>query len=175
MLSDLIIHFYFSGVTKPASVEQPILIVIILGFVQQFVPEFSAADLTWVRAMKSSKFGVLNCQCWTVMMASKVKSTFASLVKTKPTPAFIGKVCYNISYLSLFLIYKLTFVWMIKEFPSWSLLSHFIRCLSHMLNKSGLEFDCLSCGWFQSDRRIMIQTQFVQSQPFLLVHYFGKF
>ena len=85
-----------SGVAKPASVEQPELIAIVLGFVQQFVPEFSAADIIWVRSMKTSKLGVLNTQCRSVVMASKVRSTFASLVKANPIPAFIGKVIFVI-------------------------------------------------------------------------------
>ena len=78
--------------TKPNTVDQPILIGIVLQFVQQFVPDFVASDITWVRSMKASKFGVLNIQCRSVVMASRVQSTFASLVKTKPVPAFIGKV-----------------------------------------------------------------------------------
>ena len=82
----------FSGIAKPVSVEQPELIAVVLGFVQQFVPEFTAAEVIWVRSMKTSKLGVLNVQCRSVVMASKVRSTFASLVKTKPVPAFIGKV-----------------------------------------------------------------------------------
>ena len=68
------------------------MIDIVLRFVQQFVPEFSAADISWVRSMKASKFGVLNIQCRTVVMAARVRSTFAALVKAKPVPAFIGKV-----------------------------------------------------------------------------------
>ena len=87
----LIEYYNLSGITKPTSVEQPVLIDIVLRFVQ-FVPDFSAADIAWVRSMKTSKFGVLNTQCRSVVMASRVKSTFASLVKTKPIPAFIGKV-----------------------------------------------------------------------------------
>ena len=82
----------FSGIAKPASVEQPELIAIVLGFVQKFVPEFSAADIIWVRSMRTSKLGVLNVQCRSVVMASKVRSTFASLVKSTPVPVFIGKV-----------------------------------------------------------------------------------
>ena len=82
----------FSGIAKPVSVEQPELIAVVLGFVQQFVPEFTAAEVIWVRSMKTSKLGVLNTQCRSVVMASKVRSTFASLVKAKPVPAFIGKV-----------------------------------------------------------------------------------
>ena len=82
----------FSGIAKPASVEQPELIAIVLGFVQNFVPEFSAADIVWVRSMRTSKLGVLNVQCRSVVMASKVRSTFASLMKSTPVPVFIGKV-----------------------------------------------------------------------------------
>ena len=82
----------FKGVPKPASVEQPELIAVVLGFIQNFVPEFSAADIIWVRSMRTSKFGVLNVQCRSIVMASKVRSTFASLVKSTPVPAFIGKV-----------------------------------------------------------------------------------
>lgn len=86
---------------KPASIDQPYLINVVLDFVQKFVPDFNSGDLVWVRSTKTSKFGVLNCQCRSVMRASMVRSTFASIVKTKPTPAFIGKVCnrsfnYNI-------------------------------------------------------------------------------
>ena len=86
------LFFIFTGVAKPASVEQPELIAIVLNFVQQFDPEFTAAEIIWVRSMKTSKLGVLNIQCRSVVMASKVRSTFASLVKAKPVPAFIGKV-----------------------------------------------------------------------------------
>ena len=84
--------FFFLGVGKTNSVEQPILIGIVLQFVQQFVPDFYASDISWVRSLKSAKFGVLNVQCRTVMAAARVRSTFASLVKTKPVPPFIGKV-----------------------------------------------------------------------------------
>lgn len=83
---------YYTGVAKPASVEQPELIAIVLGFVQNFVPEFTVAEIIWVRSMRTSKFGVLNVQCRSVVMASKVRSTFASLVKAKPVPSFVGKV-----------------------------------------------------------------------------------
>ena len=81
-----------SGITKPNSIEQPVLIGLVLQFVQQFVPDFYASDISWVRSLKSSRFGVLNVQCRTVLAAARVRSTFASLVKAKPVPAFIGKV-----------------------------------------------------------------------------------
>ena len=83
---------YSTGVEKPTSIDQPILIDIVLRFVQNFVPEFNAGDIAWVRSLKSSKFGILNCQCRTVVLASRIRSTFASLVKSTPIPAFIGKV-----------------------------------------------------------------------------------
>ena len=92
-MGNLIVFFVVIGVPKLASVEQPILIDIVLRFVQNFVPDFAASDITYVRSMKASKFGVLNVQCRTVVSAARVLSTFASLVKTKPTPSFIGKVC----------------------------------------------------------------------------------
>ena len=41
-------HLSFSGVAKPDSVEHPELIAVVLGFVQNFVPEFSAAEIVWV-------------------------------------------------------------------------------------------------------------------------------
>ena len=159
--------------TKPASVEQPILIGIVLQFVQQFVPEFSAADITWVRAMKSSKFGVLNCQCRTVMMASKVRSTFASLVKSKPTPGFIGKVFFSWILLWLIKVVNLYFhFWLVAFFlmirfycdPVLIACLFDSRCQSLSFNKSGLEFDCLSCAQSPRGRRIMIPMLFAQSQ-----------
>ena len=84
--------------TKPATVEQPLLITIVLQFVQQFVPEFVASDIIWVRSMKSSKVGVFNVQCRTVMAASRVRGTFASLVKSIPTPTFIGNVSIYLEF-----------------------------------------------------------------------------
>ena len=91
-MGNLIVFFVFIGVTKTASMEQPILIDIVLRFVQNFVPDFAASDITYVRSMKAYQFGVLNMQCRTVVSAARVLSTFALLVKTKPTPLLIGKV-----------------------------------------------------------------------------------
>ena len=90
----------FSGIAKPASVEQPELIAIVLGFVQNFVPEFSAADIIWVRSMRTSKLGVLNVQCRSIVCAGMVKSTFAGLVKQDVKPSYIG----NVSLMSLTMI-----------------------------------------------------------------------
>ena len=82
----------FSGITKPASFEQPYLAGIVVDYVQRFVNQFTATDLIWVRSMKASKMGVLNCQCRTVQMASTVRSTFASLIKSDAPPTYLGKI-----------------------------------------------------------------------------------
>ena len=74
---------------KPPSIEQKVLIGLVVGFVQNFVPECSPADLIWVRALKASKFAVLNVQCKSVVMATRVKSTFASIVKAAVKPPIL--------------------------------------------------------------------------------------
>ena len=74
------------------------MIAIVLGFVNNIVPEFSARDIVWVRSMKASKYGVLNCQCATVLMASRVRSEFASLVKQSNPPSFIGKTSISFAH-----------------------------------------------------------------------------
>ena len=94
----------FSGITKPASFEQPYLAGIVVDYVQRFVNQFTATDLIWVRSMKASKMGVLNCQCRTVQMASTIRSTFASLIKSDAPPTYncLHKNCYiAIAYATL--------------------------------------------------------------------------
>ena len=83
---------------KPPSIEQKVLIGLVVGFVQNFVPEFSPADLIWVRALKASKFAVLNVQCKSVVMATRVKSTFASIVKAAVKPHYIGDVSISFAH-----------------------------------------------------------------------------
>ena len=70
----------------------------VLGFVQKFLPDFAATDIIWVRSMKSSKFAVLNVQCRDVTVATRVKSTFAALVKSSNKPAFIGDVSISFAH-----------------------------------------------------------------------------
>ena len=70
----------------------------VLGFVQKFLPDFAATDITWVRSMKSSKFAVLNVQCRDVTIATRVKSTFAALVKSANKPAYIGDVSISFAH-----------------------------------------------------------------------------
>ena len=83
---------------KPVSVEQKVLFDMVLGFVQKFLPDFAATDMTWVRSMKSSKFAVLNIQCRNVPIATRVKSTFAALVKSTNKPAYIGDVSISFAH-----------------------------------------------------------------------------
>ena len=64
---------------KPTSVDQRVLINLVLGFVQNFLPDFAANHITYVRSNKSSRFAVLNVQCKSVPIATRVKSTFASI------------------------------------------------------------------------------------------------
>ena len=70
----------------------------VLGFVQKFLPDFAATDITWVRSMKSSKFAVLNVQCRDVTIATRVKSTFAAIVKSSNKPAYIGDVSISFAH-----------------------------------------------------------------------------
>ena len=70
----------------------------VLGFVQKFLPDFAATDITWVRSMKSSKFAVLNVQCRDVTVATRVKSTFAAIVKSANKPAYIGDVSISFAH-----------------------------------------------------------------------------
>ena len=48
--------------------------------------------------MKSSKFAVLNVQCRDVPVATRVKSTFAALVKSTNKPAYIGDVSISFAH-----------------------------------------------------------------------------
>ena len=84
--------------TKPTSVEQPTLISMVLRFVQNFLPDFSAAEIIWVRSMKASKFAVFNVQCRSVVSATRVKSTFASIVKSTNKPAYIKDISISFAH-----------------------------------------------------------------------------
>ena len=83
---------------KPVSVEQKVLFDMVLGFVQKFLPDFAATDMTWVRSMKSSKFAVLNIQCRNVPIATRVQSTFAALLKSTNKPAYIEDVSISFAH-----------------------------------------------------------------------------
>ena len=89
---------FLEGLPKPTSIEQPTLIGMVVGFVQNFLPDFSAAEIIWVRSMKASKFGVFNVQCRSVVSATRVKSTFASIVKSSTKPSYIGDVSISFAH-----------------------------------------------------------------------------
>ena len=84
--------------TKPTSIDQAHLAAIVVDYVQRFVNQFNATDLVWVRSMKTSKMGVLNCQCRTVQIASTVRSTFASLIKSATPPTYLGKISISFAH-----------------------------------------------------------------------------
>ena len=83
---------------KPTTVDQATLISMVLGFVQNFLPDFSGAEIIWVRSMKASKFAVFNVQCRSVVSATRVKSTFANLVKSTTKPSYIGDVSISFAH-----------------------------------------------------------------------------
>ena len=78
--------------------DQAHLAAIVVDYVQRFVNQFNATDLVWVRSMKASKVGVLNCQCRTVQIASSVRSTFASLIKSATPPTYLGKISISFAH-----------------------------------------------------------------------------
>ena len=78
--------------------DQAHLAAIVVDYVQRFVNQFNATDLVWVRSMKASKVGVLNCQCRTVQIASTVRSTFASLIKSATPPTYLGKISISFAH-----------------------------------------------------------------------------
>ena len=89
-----------SGVPKPANAEQPILIKIVVGVVRKMILAFNSSDIIYVRSLRNSKAGVLNVECRSIAVATAVKSTFASLVKSNNPPAYLKNV-------SLYVIYDL--------------------------------------------------------------------
>ena len=70
----------------------------VANYVDQFVKEFSADDIQYVRSMRSAKTSIYNVQCRSVTMANLVKSTFASLVKSDEPPEFLGNVSISYSH-----------------------------------------------------------------------------
>ena len=67
-------------------------------FVRQFLPTFSNDDIIYVRSLRSPKIGIFNVQCKNATIATLVKSTFASLVKSDDPPEFLGDVSIAYSH-----------------------------------------------------------------------------
>lgn len=86
----------FSGVPKPASADQPVLIKIVVGVVRKMISAFNSGDIVYVRSLRNSKAGVLNVECRSVAVATAVKSTFANLVKSANPPAYLKNVSKHV-------------------------------------------------------------------------------
>ena len=87
-----------AGHPKTRITDQPVLAAQVVRFVDQFVPDFVADDILYVRSMRSTKTGLFNVQCRSVTKAQLVKSTFASLVKSDNPPDFLGDVSISYSH-----------------------------------------------------------------------------
>ena len=70
----------------------------VVNFVSQFVPDFSADDVQYVRSMRSPKTSILNVHCRSVTRATLVKSTFASLVKSDEPPEYLNDISISYSH-----------------------------------------------------------------------------
>ena len=69
------------------------------------IAAFNSGDIIYVRSLRNSKTGILNVECRTIAVASAVKSTFASLVKSTNPPAYLKNVS-NLFYVPI--IFKMT-------------------------------------------------------------------
>ena len=92
------LSIFLSGQPKPKSVDQPILVDQVGQFVRQFLPTFENDDIIYVRSMRSQKMGIYNVQCRNVTIATLVKSSFASLVKSESPPDYLGDVSISYSH-----------------------------------------------------------------------------
>ena len=89
----LILSFsLITGVPKPANAEQPALIKIVVGVVRKMISAFNSGDVIYVRSLRNSKAGILNIECRSIAVATAVKSTFASLVKSNNPPGYLKNV-----------------------------------------------------------------------------------
>ena len=89
---------FLTGQPKPKSVEQPLLVDEVGRFVRQFLPTFENDHIIYVRSMRSAKIGIYNVQCKSATIATLVKSSFASLVKSDDPPDYIGDVSISYSH-----------------------------------------------------------------------------
>lgn len=68
----------------------------VFSFVKQLATGIALEDLVWVRVVRSATNQVANVECRTANVATLIKSSFATLVKSAQPPPFIGNV--SISY-----------------------------------------------------------------------------
>ena len=64
------------------------------------IAAFNSGDIIYVRSLRNSKTGILNVECRSIAVASAVKSTFASLVKSTNPPAYLKNVS-NLFYVPI--------------------------------------------------------------------------
>ena len=94
----LYLFIFVAGQPKPKTVEQTVLVDEVGTFVRQFLPTFANEDSVYVRSMRSAKIGIYNVQCRDVTIATLVKSSFASLVKSDDPPEYLGDVSISYSH-----------------------------------------------------------------------------
>ena len=94
----LYVFLFIAGQPKPKTVEQTVLVDEVGTFVRQFLPTFTNEDIVYVRSMRSAKIGIYNVQCRDVTIATLVKSSFASLVKSDDPPEYLGDVSISYSH-----------------------------------------------------------------------------
>ena len=63
-----------------------------MGVVRKMISAFNSGDVIYVRSLRNSKAGILNVECRSIAVATAVKSTFASLVKSNNPPAYLKNV-----------------------------------------------------------------------------------
>ena len=78
--------------------DQPILVDEVATFVRQFLPTFQNDDIVYVRSMRSPRIGIYNVQCRSAIIATSVKSNFATLVKSDDPLDYIGDVSISYSH-----------------------------------------------------------------------------
>ena len=89
---------FLLGQPKTRTTDQTLLAAQVVNFVSQFLPDFSAEDILYVRSMRSVKTSIFNVHCRSVTRATLVKSTFASLVKSDDKPDYLEDVSISYSH-----------------------------------------------------------------------------
>ena len=85
-------RFIITNLPKLSKYDQAALVGQVSEFVSNLVPDFNSDDIIWVRSIRGSKANVYNVHCRNINIASVVKSSFASAIKSDDVPEFIGNV-----------------------------------------------------------------------------------
>ena len=84
------------------SVDQPAPIRSVVNVVRKMIPAFNSGDIVYVRNLRNSKNGTFNVECRSIAVASAVRSTFASLVKSAHPPGYLKSVSKLITVCLIF-------------------------------------------------------------------------